>query len=71
MKEMGHNCYYTPDARPVWTGLAAGSTIEDWQKVGLEIDSIVADPMFVNPDVGDYRVKPGSPALKQGEKRVR
>jgi hypothetical protein len=35
----------------------------DWDK-----NSIVGDPMFINPKEGDYRVKEGSPAFKIGFK---
>lgn len=38
------------------------------QSHGAEAHSIVGDPMFVDPKSGDYRVKPGSPALKIGFK---
>ena len=34
----------------------------------VEVNSIVGDPMFVNPAKGDFRVKRGSPALKMGFK---
>jgi hypothetical protein len=33
---------------------------------GRDHDSIEADAMFVEPALGDYRVRPGSPALKLG-----
>lgn len=33
---------------------------------GCDANSVVADPMFVDPASGDYRVKAGSPALKLG-----
>ena len=35
---------------------------------GCDANSIVGDPMFVDPAKGDYRVKEGSPALKIGFK---
>ncbi|MEI6808416.1 MAG: PDZ domain-containing protein [bacterium] len=35
---------------------------------GRDTNSIVADAMFVDPEIGDYRVKDGSPALKLGFK---
>lgn len=34
----------------------------------VEVNSIVGDPMFIDPASGDYRVKPDSPALKLGFK---
>jgi len=48
---------------------AKNLTIEQMRKeLGQEINSIVADPMFVDPAVGDYRVRPDSPVLKLGFK---
>lgn len=35
---------------------------------GCDANSIVCNPMFVDPAVGDYRLKPGSPALAFGFK---
>ena len=37
-----------------------------FEKHGCDTDSLVGDPLFMDPDHGDYRVKPGSPALKLG-----
>ena len=39
---------------------------EAWQQAGGDVHSIVADPMFVVAKHGDFRLKPDSPALKQG-----
>lgn len=38
------------------------------QALGADRNSVAGDPMFVNPKMGDYDVKPGSPALKIGFK---
>lgn len=40
--------------------------IEKNQKHGVDINSIAADPLFVDPDNGDFSLKPESPALKMG-----
>lgn len=45
----------------------SGKTHEEWVKeTGKDVDGIVADPMFVDPDSNDFRLKPGSPAEKIG-----
>ena len=43
-------------------------TWSQWKAAGLDANSVVADPMFVNPTAGDYTVKDGSPALALGFK---
>ena len=45
-------------------------TWEEWQKLGGDPHSILADPLFVNAAQHDYRLKPDSPALKQGFKPI-
>ncbi len=39
---------------------------EAWRKMGFDRNSIVADPLFVDAENDDYRLKPDSPALKLG-----
>jgi parallel beta-helix repeat protein len=41
-----------------------------WQEQGQDVHSVVADPLFVAPEKGDYRLKPNSPALKLGFKPI-
>jgi hypothetical protein len=42
-------------------------TWEQWQKDrGQDQHSLIADPLFENPQQGDFRLKPNSPALKLG-----
>ena len=41
-----------------------------WQEQGLGKHSVVADPLFVNPEADDYRLKPDSPAFKLGFKPI-
>ena len=41
-----------------------------WQDKGMDVHSVVADPLFVAPEKGDYRLQPNSPALKLGFKPI-
>jgi len=43
-------------------------SLKEWQKLGFDKHSVFADPMFIDPENNDYRVKPESPALKLGFK---
>jgi hypothetical protein len=49
-------------------GKTAHLTLEQWQAMGCDKDSVFADPLFVDAGNRDYRVKPESPALKLGFK---
>ena len=65
--DMDYNLYY--DARPGATPASlkfSGATLDAWRQRGHDAHSVVADPMFVNPDQFDFRLKRGSPALKLG-----
>jgi hypothetical protein len=42
----------------------------EWQKRGQDVHSLVADPLFVDPDHGDFTLKPASPAAKIGFQRI-
>jgi hypothetical protein len=37
-----------------------------WQAAGFDPNSLVADPLFVDPSNGDYRLMDGSPAYVLG-----
>jgi parallel beta-helix repeat protein len=41
-------------------------SLNDWQEQGFDQDSVQADPLFVDPDHDDYRLKPESPAFRLG-----
>jgi len=43
-------------------------TWQQWQAKGMDKHSVFADPMFVDPDKGDYRLRYESPAYELGFK---
>ena len=46
----------------------SAKTLDQWRKSsGHGRHSLATDPMFVNPKVGDFRLRPGSPAIAAGE----
>ena len=47
-------------------GAIPWQTFADWQKMGYDAHTAIADPMFVDAARDDYRLKPGSPAFKLG-----
>ena len=45
-------------------------TFAGWQALGLDRHSRIVDPLFVDTSSGDFRLKPGSPALESGFRPV-
>ena len=41
-------------------------TFEQWKAKGLDTHSVIADPLFVDAEKNDFRLRPDSPALKLG-----
>ena len=71
--ECDHNLYGTPGGSEpalhepwVAEGKEPVKTYEGWRQKGFDANSIVADPLFVDSDGGDYRLRPDSPAFKLG-----
>jgi len=43
-----------------------GRSFAEWQAIGLDRNSRIADPQFMDPAAHDFRLKPSSPALQLG-----
>jgi len=64
---MDNNVYWNAAGKPI--KFPGGLSLEQWQKQrGQDEHSIVADPGFIAPEQGDFRLKPKSPALRVGFK---
>ena len=61
--ESSQNCYWQVGGEPV---RFAGHALQQWQAMGHEQGSIVADPRLGDPGSGDYTLSPDSPALQLG-----
>ena len=63
------NVYYRPGVTPETVNFAClpdGGNWRDWQAQGQDVNSVWADPLFVDAANHDYRLRPDSPALKLG-----
>ncbi len=59
-----HNLYWDAAGRPLDCG--RGRTFEEWQALGMDRHSLVADPRFAAPAAGDFTLLPDSPAPGTG-----
>jgi parallel beta-helix repeat protein len=57
------NLYWQAGGQPIQF---VKESLAEWQKRGEDVHSLVADPLFVDPEHGDFTLKPGSPAAKIG-----
>lgn len=64
---MDYNLYFNASGHPI-TFLSY--SFDEWKEKGMDVHSIIADPLFVNPDSGDFTLKPESPAFKLGFKSI-
>ncbi len=57
------NLYFNPHLSEVEFG---ERSLAQWREMGYDRNSLIADPLFVNPSKFDFRLRPGSPAEKIG-----
>jgi len=62
---MDKNCYWNASGKEVDF---IGMSLQQWREKGYDANSIIADPLFVDANNLDFRLKPNSPALKIGFK---
>ncbi|NQT12767.1 MAG: right-handed parallel beta-helix repeat-containing protein [Planctomycetes bacterium] len=60
--KVGGNVYWSTAGAPEF----AGMDFATWKAKGADVGSIVADPLFVDAENDDFRLRPESPALKLG-----
>ena len=63
------NVFYNPNLT-VEEVIFDDKTLPHWQGRGNDENSVYADPLFVDPDNFDFRLKPESPALKLGFEQI-
>jgi parallel beta-helix repeat protein len=61
------NLYWDQRGEPV---TFANRTLEEWRQQGHDAASVIGDPLFVNPDNYDFRLRPDSPALRLGFRNI-
>jgi hypothetical protein len=67
-----HNILWNGGGMPIKMGRKnlKSTEWEWWQMDGADRHSMIADPLFLDAASGDFRLKPGSPALKLGFKPI-
>src|ERR1019366_5237204 len=61
--QFDYNLYWPASGQTIQFG---NESLEGWQKRGQDAHSLVEDPLFADPDHGNFALKAGSPAAKIG-----
>jgi hypothetical protein len=61
-----HNIYFDARDEGPHSQTDSRKKFDAWQKEGHDQNSLFTDPMFIDPEKGDFRLRPDSPALKFG-----
>lgn len=65
-KRVDNNVYYSPGGEYSFRQV----TSDRWRRMGLDSHTKYDDPLFVDRENHDYRLKPGSPALALGFRQI-
>ncbi|MCR5263590.1 MAG: right-handed parallel beta-helix repeat-containing protein [Clostridiales bacterium] len=57
-----YNLYWNPKGAVTFMG----SSMEEWNRLGLDVHSVIVDPEFADPKNGDFTLSPDSPAFSIG-----
>jgi hypothetical protein len=60
------NVYFNPVLSVDNVKFGGGRSLDAWRKMGKDINSVYADPLFKDVAGRDFRLKPESPAFKTG-----
>jgi len=61
--KLDDNLYWRTDGKPIDF---AGMTLEAWKAKGQDIHSVIVDPLFLDAENGDFRLKKNSPVRNLG-----
>ncbi len=56
--------------RPIIWGIERGLFLETWKGMGFDVNTIVSNPLFKDPENGSFKLSPGSPAFLLGIKEI-
>lgn len=57
------NLYWNASGKTVFF---SNKSFSEWQAMGQDKNSLIADPLFVDPARGDFKLRPGSPTVQIG-----
>lgn len=61
-----HNVYYCPGMEEPRMRVRGIASFTDWQARGFDQNSLIAAPLFIDPESDDYTLRPDSPAFTLG-----
>jgi parallel beta-helix repeat protein len=67
--QIDRNLYWVPGGE-VRMGWGRALSFAQWQEKGYDRNSLIADPLFVDPAKDNYALRPESPAFKLGFKAI-